>query len=296
MFKFEYLRPTSIKEACELLAKHGADARVIAGGTDLMVQIRDKDKKLADIKYVVDITRIREMNFIEEDGDTIRLGALVTHDQIYRSPVLRTAVPFLCKACNAVGSPQIRHVGTIGGNICNASPAADAVPPMVALDAEVKIESVGCSRTVPLTSIYLKPYVTGLAAGEIITEIKFKRLEPGTQTAFIKLGRRKAIAISRINIAATLRIDEKGKVAEARISPGCIFSVPGRVTAAEEVLTGKLPTDELIHEAGSKVSEEMIRRTGVRWSTEYKKPVVEALTRRVLKQALGADKLEERSE
>lgn len=289
MFKFEYFRPTSIKEACEILALHGPDIGVIAGGTDLMIEIRNKEKKLANIKYIVDLKHIKEMNYIEEEEDTIRLGALATHDQIYKSPILRKFVPFLCEASNTVGSPQIRHVATIGGNICNASPAADAVPPLVALDAELKIESINGSRTAPLKSIYVKPYAINLAPGEIITEISFRKPDPGSKTAFVKLGRRKAIAISRLNIAVVVRKDEEGKVEEARISPGCIFPAPDRVTAAEQVLVGNIPDDELIYEAGLKVSEEMIARTGIRWSTEYKKPAVEALTRRVLKQALEVE-------
>jgi len=123
MIKYEYLCPSSIKEACELLAKHRSDARIIAGGTDLMVQIRHNDKRFEDIKYVVDLTHIKEMNFIREEEEKIRIGALITHDDIYMSHILRRTVPFLCEGANTVGSPQIRNRGTIGGNICNASPA-----------------------------------------------------------------------------------------------------------------------------------------------------------------------------
>jgi CO/xanthine dehydrogenase FAD-binding subunit len=289
MIKYEYLCPTSIKEACMILAKYGAESRIIAGGTDLMVQIRDEDKRFVNIKYVVDLAHIREMDFIKDEGNTIIIGALVTHDKIAKSAILKNMVPFLCEAANSVGSPQIRHRGTIGGNICNASPAADAIPPLIALDAEVKIESILGVRTVPLKSIYVKANNINLAADEILTEIIFKKPDPQVKTAFIKLGRRKALAISRINVAVAVRLDGEGKVAEVRISPGCIFATPDRVTDAENVLLGKIPTKELIHEAGVKVSEEMIKRTGIRWSTEYKKPVVEALTRRGLKKALGVE-------
>lgn len=289
MLKYDYFCPTSVQEACELLSKYGADAKVIAGGTDLMVQIRDEDKRCANIKHVIDITHIMEMSFIREEGESIIIGALTTHDDVYKSSVIKNTVPFLSNAAFSVGSPQIRNRGTIGGNICNASPAADTVPPLIALDAEVKIESIRGVRIVPLKSIYVKANLSNLAPDEIITEIRFKTLPPGSRTAFIKLGRRKALAISRINVAVTARTDDEGKVSNVRIYPGCIFGVPERVTAAEEVLIGKLPTEELINEAGLKVSEEMINKTGIRWSTEYKKPAVEALIRRGLKEVLGVE-------
>jgi CO/xanthine dehydrogenase FAD-binding subunit len=289
MYKYEYLRPESIKEACELLQSYGGNAKIIAGGTDLMVQIRDEYKKLIDIKYVVDLTHVKELSFIKEEGEWISFGALVTHNEIYKSSIIRREAPFLSEACNTVGSPQIRNRGTIAGSICNASPASDPVPPLIALDAEVKIESAGASRIVPLKSIYVKPDVTNLSADEMVTEIRFKKLGTDGKMAFVKLGRRKALAISRINVAVALRCDEEGRIIEARIAPGCIFSVPDRVMAAEEVLIGKVPTAALIREASEKVSEAMIQRTGIRWSTEFKKPVIEALTQRAIRQAMGVE-------
>jgi carbon-monoxide dehydrogenase medium subunit/xanthine dehydrogenase FAD-binding subunit len=229
------------------------------------------------------------MNFIREEGDVIIIGALTSHDEIYKSSIIRNAVPFLSEASFSVGSPQIRNRGTVGGNICNASPAADSVPPLIALDADVKIESIRGVRLVPLKSVYVKANQNNLAPDEIITEIRFKTLPLGSRTAFIKLGRRKALAISRINVAVAAKIDDEGKVSDVRIYPGCIFGMPERVTAAEDVLVGKCPTEELINAAALKVSEEMINKTGIRWSTEYKKPAVEALIRRGLKEVLGVE-------
>lgn len=289
MLRYDYFCPTSIQEACELLSKYSTDAKVIAGGTDLMVQIRDEDKRCTNIKHVIDISHIKEMSFIKEEGNTIIIGALTTHDDVYKSQLIKDKVPFLSEAAFSVGSPQIRNRGTIGGNICNASPAADTVPPLIALDSEVKIVSIRGVRVVPLSSIYVKANVNNLAPDEIVTEIRFQALKPGSKTAFIKLGRRKALAISRINAAVAAKIDDDGRISDIRIYPGCIFGVPERVTAAEKLLIGNFPTEELINEAGFKVSEEMINKTGIRWSTEYKKPAVEALIRRGLKEVLGVD-------
>ena len=286
MFKFDYLRPASVKEACELLALYGESARVIAGGTDLMVQLRDEDKKWAGIRYVVDLSYIDGLKYIKEDGDLIRIGALATHSQIVKSDLLQREVPFFCEACSTVGSPQIRNRGTIGGSIGNASPASDPVPPLIALDAQVLISGKDGEREEDLKSVFSGSYRTSLKPDEIITEISFKKLPVNSQTAFLKLGRRKALAISRMNVGVVLVRDDKGVVTDVRIAPGCIFATPDRVAGAEEVLRGKVPDEELLIEAGLKVSEEMIARTGIRWSTEYKKPVVESLTKRALKEAL----------
>lgn len=289
MIRFDYCRPASLKEALELLAKYSGAAKVIAGGTDLMVQIRDDDQKLAGLKYVVDISHLNELHYIQGEKDSIRLGALVTHDQIYQSPMLQTAVPFLPEACNTVGSPQIRHRGTIGGSVCNASPAADPLPVLVALEAALKLESVRGVRVVPIVSIFEKPYQTNIAPDELLTEISIPRPAAGTRTAFLKLGRRKALAIARMNVAVSITLDQEGRVTDARIAPGSVLPRPGRVSAAEEVLVGNTPTGELIAAAAKKVSAEMINRSGIRWSTPYKEPVIEVLTRRALQKALGVE-------
>lgn len=286
MFKYDYLRPASVKEACELLALHGENARVIAGGTDLMVQIRDEDEKWANIKYVIDISHIKELKYIKEDGDKIIIGALATHTEIFNSQVLRKYASFFCEASSTVGSPQIRNKGTIGGSIGNASPASDPVPPLIALDADVKIAGKDGERIVSLKSIFVKPYKTGLGVDEIITEISFKKLPVEVKSVFLKLGRRKALAISRMNVGVAVVQDDKGVVTDLRIAPGCIFATPDRVTIAENILLGKVPTEELLVEAGKKVSEEMITRTGIRPSTEFKKPAIESLTTRALREVL----------
>ena len=287
MFKYEYLCPATLQEACDMLSKYGSRARIIAGGTDLMVQIREQDKRWKGIEYVVDLTHIKGLDNISETDGFIRIGAMATHDQIFKAPLLKDAVPFLSEASNSVGSLQIRNRGTIGGSICNASPAADPVPVLVALDAEVALTSVRGIRVLTLKSIYKKANETNIEPDEILTEVRFTRLDKEAGCAFIKLGRRKAMAISRLNVAVSISLNKEGKANDVRISPGCVFAIPDRVCTAEEVLLGKVPTDTLITEAGKMVSEEMISRTGVRWSTEYKRPVIEALTRRALKQALG---------
>ncbi len=289
MFKYDYLRPASVKEACELLALHGNSAKVIAGGTDLMVQIRDEDKKWANIKYVIDIGHLKEMKYIKEDGDSICIGALSSHTDIVKSGILQKYAPFFCEASSTVGSPQIRNMGTIGGSIGNASPASDPVPPLIALDAMVKVVGTSGERIVPLKSIFANSYKTTLKVDEIITEVSFTKMPTEAKSVFLKLGRRKALAISRMNVGVVVVVDGRGAVSDVRIAPGCIFATPDRVSIAEDVLLGKVPTRELLVEAGKKVAEEMINRTGIRPSTEFKKPAIESLTTRALSQALEVE-------
>ena len=287
MLKYGYLRPTTMAEVCKMKAEHLTKAKLIAGGTDLMIQIRDKSKILQNMEYVIDLSHIKGLDTISIDGEFVKIGAMVTHSMLATSEIIKSQAPFLSEAALTVGSPQIRNRGTIGGCICNASPAADLVPPLVALNAEVVVESIRGKRLIPLTSIYVKADITNLEEDEILVEIRFRALPDNTKMAFLKLGRRKALAISRINIASAIALDDDGRISFVRIAPGCIFGVPDRVVEAENILIGNKPDETLINLAASKVSEEMIIRTGIRWSTEFKKPVVEALTRRAIRQALG---------
>ena len=267
-----------------MLASANGKAAAVAGGTDFMVQIREKAEKWADLRYAVDLTHIPELDGIYKDGELIRIGALTSHAHIADNAMLQKEAAFLCRACASVGSPQIRNRGSIGGNVANASPAADPISVLVALDAEITVVSSRGERTAPIASIYCGPYMTNLGKDEIITEIRFHALPAGTRTAFVKLGRRKALAISRMNVAAALIMDGCGGVEAARICPGCIFPAPCRVPEAEVLIKGAV-TGEMAAAAGKKASEVMIAKTGVRWSTEYKQPVAESLVKRAIMQA-----------
>ena len=269
-------------EACQMLAANKGRAAVLAGGTDLLVQMRANSKRLAQTDYLVDISHIEGLDRIEEDGAFIRMGPMVVHSAIADSPLLRAEAPFLCEACLSVGSPQIRNRGTLGGNICNASPAADAVAPLIALEAELTIQSVRGLRRIALKSFFVKPYTTDLEADEFVTQIGFRRLPQGAGTVFLKLGRRKALAISRMNVAVAVAVGADGRLCDVRIAPGCVFATPVRCTAAEAALMQSQSPWDAAEEAGRLVSQEMVEKTGVRWSTEYKKPVIETLVRRAV--------------
>lgn len=287
MIPFDFIRATSLAEALEFLAENAPRARVLAGGTDLVVKLRSlRPGNPAAPRFVLDISALAELRGIREEGEDILLGALTTHAEIARSEILRSRAGPLASASSTVGADQHRAAGTVGGNVINASPAADTVPALVALDAEAVFRSRTGERRLLLKDIFVKPYLTKIRPDELLVRIRFRKLPAGARAAFIKLGRRNALAVARMNIAVVLILDGD-RVQDARIAPGSATPLPDRIGSAEEVLIGKAPTEELIARAGKRVGEEMVRRSGVRWSTPYKQPAIEALTARALRRALG---------
>ncbi len=280
---FEFHSPRTFDEGLSLLARFGADAKIIAGGTDLLIELRKPDAKVP--KAVIDVTRMSELQGIREEGDSVVLGALATHTEILRSEILRNHAPLLCRAASAIGSPQIRNRGTVGGNIMNAATCADLVPPLIALDADVTLKSASDMRTLKLSEFFVKPYATSARPDEILVDIRFPKLPHEAFTSFVKLGRRNAVSISRLSVAAILVLEKSGIMREARIVPGSAFPTWQRVLEAESLLIGQRPSRELFAEAGKKVAEVMISITGRRWSTEYKEPVIAVLVRRALEEA-----------
>jgi carbon-monoxide dehydrogenase medium subunit/xanthine dehydrogenase FAD-binding subunit len=284
MKPFEYIRPRSIEEACTVLAEYGSGARILAGGTDLLVELRKPNVKPP--KVIVDISFLDELCNIKSQHGTVTLKPLVTHSQIVNSKVVQQYTSLLSHAASVIGSPQIRNRGTVGGNIMNAATCADTVPPLIALGAKVTLKSKSGSRDIELSDLFIKPYQTKAQADEILTEIQFPKLVPNAKSLFIKLGRRNALSISRLSVAAILTQDKNGKITDARIVPGAALPVWRRVAEAEQMLIGEKPSKELFAAAGKKVSEVMISYTGRRWSTEYKEPVIAVLVRRALEQCL----------
>jgi xanthine dehydrogenase FAD-binding subunit len=280
MIQFEFYSPITIEEACELFAENNANAKILAGGTDLLIELRKPSAKTPTV--VIDISRLQELKGIEESDNAICIKPLTTHTELLQSNIIRQFAPLLRQAVSTIGSPQIRNRGTIGGNIMNAAPCADTVPPLMALDAMVKLQSVKGERLVPFIDFFVKPYQTIAAKDEILTEIRFPKLNNSAKGVFIKLGRRNALAISRLSVAAILQKTDARLIREARIVPGAAFPTWQRMTDAENLLIGQQPSKELFAEAGKKVSEAMILLAGRRWSTEYKEPVIAVLVRRAL--------------
>ncbi len=280
MKPFEYISTKSINEATQVLSEFQQDARVLAGGTDVLIELRRPHAKIP--KAILDISYIESLNGISESDGSIILKPLSTHTQILKSDLVRKYAQLLGIAASQIGAPQIRNRGTVGGNVMNAATCADTVPPLIALDAEITLRSNGGSRTMKLVDFFIKPYKTKAEPDDVLIEITFSKLPSNAQSAFIKLGRRNALSISRLSVAAILMQDKKGLISEARIVPGAALPTWMRVKEAEEMLIGEKPSLKLFTAAGQKVSDVMISYTGRRWSTEYKEPVIGVLVRRAL--------------
>ncbi|MEW6510103.1 MAG: xanthine dehydrogenase family protein subunit M [Bacteroidota bacterium] len=280
MRPFEYIGCESIEAAVGALDEYAGDARILAGGTDLLLELRRPGT--SSPKAIVDISRISSLRGIASVDGTIRIGPLTTHTELSHSAVIRENAGFLAAAAGAIGSPQIRNRGTIGGNIMNAATCADTVPPLVALGARLTLRSGRAERTIGIDGFFQKPYTTVVQDNEVLTSISFAPCAPTARTAFVKLGRRSALSIARLSVAAVLVRDKQGIITEARIVPGAALPVWKRVNEAETMLIGERASSTLFAAAGRKVSDVMVGLTGRRWSTEYKEPVLAVLVRRSL--------------
>jgi CO/xanthine dehydrogenase FAD-binding subunit len=282
IFPFNYKTPRTLQEACHLLQDTNGKVKLIAGGTDLVISLRNEEQNPL---LIIDITKLKELGGIEESDGTITLGAAVSHSEIASSPLVRQYGNILSEAASQIGSPQIRNLGTIGGNIVNASPAADTLPPLLVLDAYGRVVSLEGEREVPIAQLTKGPYQTVLKPHEILTRISFKKLPQEMKSGFVRLARREAMAIARMSMALLARMEEDG-LKDIRIAPGAVLPTPQRLEEVENFLMGKFPDAALLKAASQKVSETMIRRSGIRHSTSYKAPVVEALFIRAMRKVL----------
>ncbi|HZJ90598.1 MAG TPA: FAD binding domain-containing protein [Oscillospiraceae bacterium] len=290
MILYDFVRPGSLDHVSELLASKPGKSKVIAGGTDLLIQLREESKDLQSLELIIDLSALAyELATVEEEDDYLIIGALTTHDQVENNELIRKEFGHLAMASASVGSPQIRKLGTLGGGVCNASLASDVVPALLSCDTEVLIYGKNGKRSRALIDFMAEIDKGVLADNEFVTGFKVKKFPAGTKTGFAKVGRRKALAISRLNAAVALILDDNGLIEDARIVPGCIFRTPDRVTEAEQSLIGKAISQEVFAEAGEIVSKVMIERTGYRWSTPYKEIAVKAVVTDALCDATGLE-------
>jgi carbon-monoxide dehydrogenase medium subunit/xanthine dehydrogenase FAD-binding subunit len=279
-------RADSLDEALALKTRFGNDARILAGGTDLLIALRN-DSIVREPLHLIDIWPLREMARVDRERSEVTIDTLVTHAQVESDEEIRRVAPLLSMACGQIGSPQIRNRGTVGGNLCNASACADTVPPLLALEASVTLRSERGERAVPLADMILSPYRTVIEPDELLTHIRFDVPGDGAVSSFIKLGRRNALAVSRMSVAVVARRDGDQALSDVRVAAGSVAPKPQRFAAVEELLSGQQAAPELFAAAGRRLAKEMIQITGRRWSTPYKEPVVSALLERALAMALG---------
>lgn len=285
MISYEFLTTQKKEEVLHYLDKF-SKVHILAGGTDLLVNLYKESPRLPDFDYLLDISNILELKFLTLVDKFIEIGPLVTHSRLINEPLIKNNFPLLVEAAYTIGSTQIRNRGTIGGNIVNASPAADLLPSLIALRAEVELTSRKGKRVSSLEEFLAGPYKTILQANELLTKIKIPLLADGYYTDFQKIGRRKALSIARLSLALITKIDKKGIFHDTRVVPGSATPYPQSLSETEKAIDGKSIFDIDVEGIGKIASKEMVSITGERWSTPYKKPTIAVLIKRALKKTI----------
>ena len=292
MISYEFLTTQKIEEALNYLDKF-TKVHILAGGTDLLVNLYKESPRLPDFDYLLDISNIPELKIINLVNNFIEIGPLVTHSGLIGEPLIKNNFPVLMEAACTIGSTQIRNRGTIGGNIVNASPAADLLPPLIALRAEVELTSRKGKRILPLQEFLAGPYKTTLQASELLTKIKIPLLGDHYYTDFQKIGRRKALSIARLSLALVTKIEKEGIFQDTRVAPGSATPYPQSLPETEKAVNGQSIFHIDLEEIGKITSKEMVSITGERWSTPYKKPTIAVLIKRALKKMIEEAKTNE---
>lgn len=284
--RFELLLPRSLPEALEMKKTHGEKAKVLAGGTDLLVLLKDQKLKA---EVVMSLSGIRELNFIRDEKERgVTLGALATHGSVAASPIIRQQFPDLAEACFQVSCVQIQNLGTVGGNLCNASPAADAAPPLLLADAILILASTRGERSVSIHDFFLAPRQTVLQPDEILKEIFIPEVSGRRGATYLKLGRRRAMEIAIVGVGVAVHLNGSDQVAsKCRIALGSVAPTPLRARKAEGILTGQEITDQLIEEAAEVAAKEASPISDIRGGAEYRLDMIRVLCRRAARAALA---------
>lgn len=285
---FEYFEPETVSDAISILAEHGKDAKLIAGGTDLLV---DMKKGKVGPKQLVSLAKIPGLSHITEDGGGLRIGATTTFREITESKLIKEKYPVLFEAAQAIAGVQIRNMATIGGNVCNALPSADTPPALVALDAKVKIVGRSGERFLPLEEFLVDVRKTALKSDELLAEIYVQSPSVRSGAAFLKLGRT-ADDLATLNVAVRVTLESNGACKEARVVVGGgVGPTLIRSKKVEALLTGKMLDEPLIERAAQAASEELKPRpSSIRASPQYKIEVSKVLVKRALTKALNRAK------
>ena len=279
---FEYHAPATLADAVRLLAKLKG-SMVVQGGTDLVVAAKLKGLQPAHVVSLRKLSRL--LKGIGEKDGSLFIGASTTFEGIAESELVEREIPALQEAAKLVGSRQIRNVATIGGNLCNASPAADSVPPLLVLEAQLEVQGVKGERKIPLDKFFVGPGKTVLARGDVLKRVRIPKMKKNTGAAFEKLGRRAEEDISVVSAASFVRM-EKNVIKEARIALGSVAPTPIRAKATERLVVGKSFSEDLLREAGEEARRECNPITDIRAEAGYRKAMVGVLVRETLKKAV----------
>jgi len=280
---FEYYEPKTVSEACEIMGRLREKARPLAGGTDLIVNMK---KKLIRPDHVVSLAKIEDLKGIVRENGLLKIGACVTVGELAASEAVSGALDGLAEGAKVLGSPLIRNLATVAGNVVTARPAADLPPPLMAYGASVVLAKTSGQRTVGLDDFFRGPGQTVMEPDEILTTILVQIPQGHRVGSYIKLGVRQTLEISLVNVAAVISLDgPDGVVSESRIVLGSVGPIPVRAVSAEKILDGQMPSETLFERAGEAAAADAQPIDDFRGSAEYRRDMVSVLTKRALNAA-----------
>src|SRR5256712_912778 len=281
---FEYHAPTSLNEALSLLQELGEAARPLAGGTDLVVQMKENATKFAAPSHIVNLLRVPELGGIEfSESVGLRIGAGATMAEVAESLIIRERYQAIVEGAALVGSIQTMNMATVGGNLCNAAPSADIAPPLLAFEAEAVIVGPAGRRSLPLEEFFLGPGKTALAVDELVAEVRVPVPSAGIGSAYDRHTPRKQMDIAVVGVAATLSI-AGNRVERARVALGAVAPTPVRARRAEGALEGQPPSDDVFARAAEIAAMECSPIADVRASAEFRRYIVRGMTMRMLRE------------
>jgi len=284
--KFDYHEPDNMRSALELMSSLKSNAKIIAGGTDILVNMK---KGVISPKYLVSLGKMKELFVLEQRKKGIAIGSHVIISELAESGLLWKNFSVIAKAASVLGSPLIRNRATIGGNIVTARPAADLPPALMAVGAKVELKGKKGRREVSLDEFFLGPGKTVIRADEILTKIIINELPPFTGGDYMKLGHRKALEIAIVAVAARVTLDKpQGIIKNVRIILSAVAPQAIHAVSAEKVLINEKPTEKLIERAATLAMQDCSPITDIRGGAEYRKEIVKVLTKRTLLNAVKA--------
>jgi len=280
MFNVDYKRPQNLSEALAFLSENAPDTTILAGGTDVMVDMRAGD---LNPHYLLDVGRLAELRQIEIDDGTLTIGAAVTITEIRKSEIIRRHAPALRIAADKFASRQVRNIATIGGNVAHCSPCGDTIPPLLIHDAAAAVVSPAGQRNVSIEEMASGPYHCTLRPNELITHFILKpKPEAVNFVDFQKIGRRQELAIARMSMAAMIGRENDRSISFIRFALGSCTPTPHRFRNIENYLSGKIPDEAMLRQAGQILAEGMLEITGRRPSAIYKEPAIQGLFMRMM--------------
>ena len=279
--RFDHLEPKTIEEACSLLSKYKGRAKVIAGGTDLLPSMKNRRITPA---YIINIRSIPNLDYIHyTDAEGIKIGALATLHDIASSPTIQEKLPLLADAALKIGTPQVRNMGTIGGNICNASPSADLAPSLLVLEARLKLTSADGERVTHIAEFFVGPFKTVVREDELLTELQISIPSPRSAGCYKWLTKRTAVDETLVGVATLIVLDTKDNVChDIKLGLCSVAPTPMRAIRAEELLRGRRIEDKLIKEVAVLAAEEASPRS----RADYRRKMTEVLVLRAINEAL----------